>query len=223
MAEKIVLKVEKRELTGKKAKQLRKAGIVPGVIYGSKMEATNIQVPIAFDVQKVIAKAGYHTPVEIELDGKKHTALLKDVAYVPARADIFNFSFQAVSADEKVTTFVPIELANLDESPAKKAGLVILNNSEELEIRAKTADLPKSLVADATKLEKADDRLTVADIELPKGVEFVDAQPEQAIATAWEPAALEAKNAAADAAGAETPETEVENGAETAAEEAPAK
>ena len=218
MAEKIVLAVEKRELTGKKAKQLRKSGIVPGVIYGSKMEATNIQVPIAFNIQKVISQAGYHTPVEITLDGKKLTALLKDVSYVPARSDIFNFSFQAVSANEKVTTEIPVELVNLDESPAKKAGLVILNNLDQLEVRAKTGDLPNALTADAMKLEKAEDKLTVADIKLPKGVELVDENLDNAIATVWEPAALEAKNAAADAAGAEVPETEVENGAETTAE-----
>lgn len=210
MAEKIVLTADKRELSGKQARSLRKQGIVPGVIYGSKLEATNVQFePVS--LQKTLKKAGRHAPIEISLAGKKHIALVKDVAYAPARNEIVHISFQAVSASEKVNTEVPVVLKGEDESEAKKSGLVILQTIEEIEVRAKTSDLPNEIAVDASKLAVAEEKLTLASVQIPKGVELVDADPDLVVATVWEPAALEAKNAAADEAASETPETAIEN------------
>ena len=210
MSEKITLTADKRELSGKKARALRKQGIVPGVIYGSKLEATNVQFePVA--LQKTLKKAGRHTPIEITLAGKKHIALVKDISYAPARNEIVHISFQAVSASEKVTTEVPIVLKNADESEAKKAGLIILQTIEEVEVRAKTSDLPSEIVVDAGKLAAAEEKLTLASAQIPGGVELVDADLDAVVATVWEPAALEAKNAAADEAASQTPETVVED------------
>ncbi|MFZ2560444.1 MAG: 50S ribosomal protein L25 [Candidatus Nanoperiomorbaceae bacterium] len=221
MAEKIALTAAPREVTGKKTRSLRKVGIVPGVMYGAKLAATNVQfepVPLA----KVIAKAGRHSSIEIDLDGKKHTAIIKDIEYAPARNDIVHVSLQAVSADEQVTTEVPLVLTHVEESLANKAGLLIVPTIEEVEVRAKAADLPRNLEADASQLAQAEEKLTLADLVLPAGVEILDLAPEQVIATVWEPAALAARNAAADEAAAETPETEVENGAATETEAADA-
>ena len=193
MAEKIILNAEKRELTGKKARALRKEGIVPGVIYGAKLAATNVQfAPVA--LQKALAKAGRHSTIEIDLDGKKHTALVKSVEYAPARSNIVHVSFQAVSANEEVTTEVPLVLTGVDESEAKKAGLVILPTVESVEIRAKASDLIDKIEADASKLTAAEEKLTLSDAKIPATVEVVDFDPELVIATVWEPAALEAKN-----------------------------
>lgn len=193
MAEKVVLAAEKRELTGKKARALRKNGVVPGVIYGAKLAATNVQfAPVA--LEKVLAKVGKHAPVEIDLAGKKYAALVKSVDYAPARSEITHISWQAVSATEKVTTEVPIRIAGIDESAAKKAGLVILPTLETLEVRAVAADLPDEIVVDASKLANAEEKLTIADADLPKNVEVVDYNPELVVATVWEPAALEAHN-----------------------------
>ncbi len=163
----------------------------------------------------MVRTAGRHTPVELTLNGKKRTALIKSVDYAPARRDITHLSFQAVRADEVVTTEVPLVLMGMDESPAAKASLVILSTLEKVEVRAKTADLPSEISVDASGLAEAEQKLTLSDAKLPVGVEIVDYDPEQVIATVWEPAALEAKNAAADAAAdaeraaAETP-TEAE-------------
>lgn len=222
MAEKITLEAQVRTITGKKTRSLRKQGIVPGVVYGAKLAATNVQFePVA--LAKVIAKAGRHTPIELDLAGKKHTALIKDVEYAPARRDVVHISFQAVSANEQVTTEVPVVLTHVEESPAHQAGLLIIATIENAEVRAKTADLPQQLEADVSKLAQSEDKFTLADMKIPAGVEVMELDPEQVIATVWEPAALAAKNAAADEAAAITPETEVTNGAEEPAADANAE
>ena len=223
MGDKITLKLDERTVTGKKVKILRSEGLVPAVIYGRDQEPLNAQLPQQ-EARSVVARAGRHTPVQISLAGKKKTALIKSVEYAPARRDITHLSLQAVRADEVVTTEVPLVLVGADESPAAKSGLIILPALEDVEVRAKTSDLPDGIELDATKLTEHGDKLTIADIRLPKGVELVDDNPEVVIASVYEPAALEAKNAAADEAAdearaaGETAETETAADASSAAE-----
>lgn len=202
MGDKITLNVEKREATGKQAAKLRREGLVPAVVYGSKFDPTNVQLAQQ-EARTLVARAGRHTPVELTIGSKKTMALIKSVDYVPARSDITHLSFQAVRADEVVTTDVPLILAGAEESPAAKAGLIILPTIEDIEIRAKTADLPEKLELDASGLTEHGDKLTLADVVLPRGVEMTEDDLDIVVASVYEPAALEAKNAAADAAADE--------------------
>ncbi|MCL2037560.1 50S ribosomal protein L25 [Candidatus Saccharibacteria bacterium] len=209
MPDKITLGVEKRTATGKQVAKIRHEGQVPAVVYGSAVEPQNVQLP-QNAARKVVREAGRHTPVELTLDGKKQIALIKSIDYAPARHDITHISFQAVRADEVVTTEVPLELVGVEESEAAKAGLIILPTLESVEVRAKTADLPSEIIIDATQLSEPEEKLTMLDAQIPDGVEVVDFDPEQVIATVWEPAALEAKNAAADKAADEARAAEAE-------------
>lgn len=72
---------------------------------------------------------------------------------------------------------------------AEKAGLVVLQAIEHIEIKAKPADLPESLELSIAELATDEDKLTVADLKLPEGVEFadVDQDAELVIANVYEP------------------------------------
>ena len=63
------LKLEKRELTGKKLKDLRAKGLIPSVVYGGKEPILAASEYVA--TEKVLEKAGYHSPIDLEIDGKK--------------------------------------------------------------------------------------------------------------------------------------------------------
>ena len=217
MTEKITLSVENREATGKQVAKLRREGLVPAVIYGSKFEATNVQLTQK-EAKSVVARAGKHTPVEVTTPDKKTKALIKSVDYLPAKNEITHLSFQAVRADEVVTTEVPIVLVGGEDSAAAKAGLIILPTMEDIEIKAKAADLPEKIEIDASNLAEHGDKLTLADIKLPKGTELTEDNMDVVVASVYEPAALEAKNAAADEAADE----ERAEG-ETAVEEVPSE
>jgi large subunit ribosomal protein L25 len=217
MSDKVTLIVEKREATGKRVAKIREDGLVPAVIYGADFEPINVQFNQQ-NARRVVQEAGHHTPVELTFDGKKNTALIKSVDYAPARRDITHIGFQRVSANEVVTTEVPLVIINETESAAARAGLIILPTLEQVEIRAKVSDLLDKIEIDASNLAESGDKLTMSDITVPSGVEIVDFDPEIVVASVWEPAALEAKNAAADKAADEERAQEAEAGADAAAE-----
>lgn len=217
----IKLDVDKREVTGKKVATLRRDGLLPMVIYGADFTPMNIQASTSA-IEKVVREAGTHSPVEVVVEGQPQTAVIKTIDMNPVTNTIDHIAFQAVSQDQVVTTDVPVVIIGEDESEAKKAGLVILQSTEKIEIKAKPADLPKSLEVSAANLAEHGDRLTVADIKLPAGVEFVEDDPELTIATVYEPAALAAANEAADAK-ADAAAADVAGDTETTEGEVPAE
>lgn len=228
MGDKITLALANRELHGKKARQLRQQGIVPAVVYGPGMEPVSTQAEYN-DVERVWRHAGKHTPVYLTVNSKKRIAMIKDVELDPVKGRLRHVSFHAVKANEPVVAEVPIRLVGEGESEAERAGLVVLQSLDRLEVRALPMDLPEALEVSIVTLKEAGEQLTVGDIVLSDGVELVDnksgheEEDEDApqltdltIATVYEPAALQAANEAAGG-DAEDDATEVgaDNGGDT--------
>lgn len=226
MGDKINVTLEVRGQQGKKVAHLRKEGIVPGVIYGQGFDPILVQSPYQI-LEKVVRAAGKHTPIHVTIDGKKKIAMIKDVDRDPVKARIRHISLHAVKANEAVTAEVPIRLTEEGESEAEKAGLVVLQAIEDIEVKAKPADLPEVLEISTLSLKSTEDKLTLSDITLPQGVEFADVELdlELVVANVYEPAALQAANDAAggDAEEADADSVESENGNEEAEKEATEK
>lgn len=218
MGEKINLTLNIREQQGKKVTLLRQAGIVPGVIYGQGLEATLVQAEYSL-IEKVVREAGKHTPVQVTLDGKKKIALIKDIDRDPVKARIRHISFHAVKAGDVVQAEVPIHLVGEGESAAEKAGLIVLQAIETVEIKAKPADLPEALEISIAGLATDEDKILLKDITLPSGVEYADVEQdlELVVANVYEPAALEAANeaTAGDAVDDDASQVEAEHGSDT--------
>ncbi len=218
MGDKINLKLDVREQQGKKVAKLRNKGIVPGVMYGHGFDPMLVQAEYNV-MDKVVREAGKHTPVHVTIDGKKKITLIKDIDRNPVHAQLRHVSFHAVKANEVVHAEVPIHLVGEGESEAEKAGLIVLQAIEVVEIKAKPADLPEALEVSIVNLATDEDKVTLADIALPEGVEYADIEQdlELVVANVYEPAALEAANEAA-AGDAEDPgaaDVEAEHGADT--------
>ena len=210
------LALEKRELVGKKIKSLREKGLVPSVVYGGKEPMLFASEYVA--TEKVLSKAGYHSPIDLDLDGKKKLAIVKDVQIDPVSRRIMNVEFQAISAKEVVEATTPVVIVNFEASEASKTYHFALTQSiEELAVKAKPADLPKELTIDAANLVSVEDKLTIANIELPSGVEFADKElgPEQVVASLYDPAA-EAEKREAEAEEPEEPDVITEGNGEAA-------
>lgn len=218
------LTLEKREVSGKKTKALRDAGMIPSVIYGDGKEPVLASSEyVATD--KVLREAGYHSPVDLDIAGKKQLAIVKDVQLDPVTRKIVNVEFQAISANAAVTATTPIVIVNFEASDASKLYHFAMTQAlEEIDVKAKPADLPKELEIDASKLATLDDKLTIADITLPAGVEFADKEisDEQVVASLYDPAA---EAAAREAVATEAAEATTEGAEAAAAEnaEAPAE
>ena len=94
------LSLTSRSVQGKKLKALRAAGQIPSVIYGD--ETPLLAASDYNATEKVLLAAGYHSPIELMLDGQPHLAIVKNISLDPVSRRIMNVEFQAVSADEVV-------------------------------------------------------------------------------------------------------------------------
>ncbi len=211
MGDKITITLQPRDVRGKKVTRLRKSGIVPSIVYGQGFDPILVQSEYVA-LEKVLREAGKHSPVHLTIDGKKRISLVKDISRDPVKSLITHVSFHAVKANEIVTAEVPIHLVGEGESAAEKAGLIVIQAIEVVEIKAKPADLPESLDVSVASLATVDDKILLADITLPAGVEYADAEQdlELVVANVYEPAALEAANAAAAGDATEDSEPAIE-------------
>lgn len=213
------LSLEKRVATGKQLKSLRAEGQIPSVVYGGE---TPILTTSSYNTtEKVLNEAGYHSPIQLDLDGKAQLAIVKNIDIDPVSRRIINVEFQAVSADEIVEAITPIKVVNFDASEASRKHYVLLQVMEDVEVKAQPTNLPQELIVDGAKLAELDDKLTLADLQLPNGVELADKELAEntVIANVYDPAAEAAAREAADAAAntdtaAETPAADTEAKAE---------
>ena len=198
------LTLEKREVTGKKLKSSREKGLIPSVIFGGGKEPF-LMASEYVATEKVLLGAGYHSPIDLTVDGKKKLAIVENVDIDPVTRKIINIEFRAISAKEAVVATTPVVIVNFEESEASKIYHFAMNQSiDEIDVKAKPADLPKELTIDATKMTDIDDKLTLADIKLPEGVEFAEKEIDldQVIVSLYDPAAEAEKRAAEEAAEA---------------------
>ena len=217
----ISLKLATRTINGKKVAKLRQEGLVPSIVYGGHEEPIMAQSAIV-ETTKVAHAAGKHTPVHLVIDGKKQLAIIKDIDMDPVKHSLRHIAFHAIKQNEIITTEVPIILVGQGESAAERAGLIVLQAIEHLEVKAKPASLPESIELSIIDLATTEDKITVGDITLPEGVEFADAEQdlELVIANVYEPSALQAANEATGGDAEEVDEVVAENGAETPATDA---
>lgn len=236
MGDKITLKVQERTVYGKKVKALRRDGLVPIVVYGPGMEPKPVQA-VYNELEKVVKAAGKHAPVHITLDDKKRIAMVKEISIDPAKNRINHVAFHAVRQNKPIEAEVPVRLVGEGESEAEKAGLIILQNIDALEVKALPLEMPDALEVDIRHLKEAGERVLVGDIVLPANVELVehtdgreedDEEDEEErpsildlqVASVWEPSALQAQNEAAAGEAKEDTEVPAEQGTETAEAEA---
>ena len=199
-SDKITLEATKREVLGKKVRGLRSEGTTPAVVHDHGKTSLHISVQER-ELKKVYSAAGKHHPVILKVDGKNYTTLIKDVTNRPASAQIYHTVFQAIKANETVKAEVPVKLIG-EEIPAEKAGLLLLQNLDIVEVEALPADLVDVLEVDAMSLAEAGDKLLVSDIKAPSGLE-IKTDSETVVASVEMP---KDQIAEADAAAAELAE-----------------
>lgn len=157
------LKGSVRGELGKKAtKAIRKAEGVPCALYG---EGENINFCVAMsDVRKLI-----YTPqvylVEIELDGKKHKAIIKELQFAPVSERLLHIDFLAVNDEKPIVVALPVKLTGLAEGV--KAGGKLSQEMRMLKIKGIYSDMPEQIEIDVTNLGLGK-RIQVSDIKLDK-------------------------------------------------------
>lgn len=210
--EDISLTLEKRTITGKAVKQLRRNGLVPAVIHDHGKPSIHVSGEY-LKLHRAYMQVGKHQPLQLKVGNQIFTVLIKTAEFEPRKHRLNHIVFGAVKSDEKVTAEIPIRLS--EDIPAEKTSLVVISQLDNVTVEAFPKDLPNELVVDGSTLVEIGDKVTVADIIPPSRVSIIT-DPNHVIATVYEPSALAAANdAAGGAAEAEAPteeETETTEG-----------
>ena len=164
------LEAKLRTATGKTAaKNLRKEGRIPAVVYNSKGEATSIEVG-EVEFNKIWRTITPTTSINLVVDGKEHLALIKDTEYNIRTDKVLHADFFVPAADEKLVMKIKVHFTGTPAGVLKGGFKKERNN--EIKIKAAIADLPETIVADISKIN-ASEALRVKDLEVGKDVQIL--------------------------------------------------
>lgn len=163
MSEQITLSSQKRTLFGKKIQKLRKEGIIPANIFGSKIESQAISLPLT-DFKAAYKKAGETSLINLQVEGeeKGRPVLISNIQVDPITRAVLHIDFRQVDLKQKITATIPVELVG--EAPAVDAGAIIVTLKDEIEVEALPTDFPEKIEVDITKLANVGDAITIGDL-----------------------------------------------------------
>ncbi|WP_122816496.1 50S ribosomal protein L25/general stress protein Ctc [Nocardioides pantholopis] len=197
------------------ARRIRREDKVPAVIYGHGNDPIHIKLP-GHATMMALKHGGANALLELDLDGKTHLALTKQVQIDPIKRHLEHVDFVAVIKGEKVTVDVPLLLVG----DAARETLVVTENPT-VQIEAEATHIPEAIEV-SIEGAAAGTQILASDLQLPKGSTLL-VDPETLMVNVTEQqsaASLEADLEVAEAeAGIEKDEPETEGDSEAATEE----
>lgn len=149
----IIVEAQVRKDTGKRAKNVRKQGMIPGVFYGHGEETIPIETTLA-QLRPVVYTSDTHI-ISLKLDnGATKTCIVRDLQFDPVTDKIIHFDLYALRADEKVTMEVPVALVGT--AKGVKDGGMVQHILHRIEIKCFPKDIPEHIDVDISALEIGD-------------------------------------------------------------------
>ena len=177
--DKHTLKADKRILTGKKVRSLRREGFVPANIFGKKMKSLAIQLK-KDDFGKLYKEAGETSLIDLTVGSEKYNVLISDVQIHPIDDKPLHVDFRQVDLKEKVTATIPVE--TVGESPAEKSGLgTAVQLVDEVEVEALPTDLIEKFEVNIDGLTEVDQAIFIKDLKYDKSKIEMKSDPEMII------------------------------------------
>lgn len=212
MADILDIAAQKRDRVGKgNARSLRGEGRVPAVIYGEKKDPESISIAIN-DITKLYNTGRIlSTLLDVDIDGKKHRVIARDVQLHPVRDTILHADFLRLGKGAKIAVEVPVRFLNEETCPGLKSGGVLNVVRYTVELNCPADNIPEDIELDLIEASMGDS-LHISEVTLPDGCEPVISDRDFTIATIAAPAAIRS-DAAEDEEGAE--DAEGEEGEET--------
>src|SRR5689334_4854585 len=164
------LKATARPKSGKGAARAeRRAGRVPGVIYGNNQPPVTISVDDRDLRQRILAGRFTTTIYDIELEGKKHRVIPRDFHLDPVRDFPIHVDFMRLGEGATIRINVPLHVVKSESAPGVKRGGTVNIVTHALELECSVDNIPQYVEADASGLEIGYS-LHLSDIKLPAGV-----------------------------------------------------
>ncbi|MGE5490120.1 MAG: 50S ribosomal protein L25/general stress protein Ctc [Actinomycetota bacterium] len=175
---------QQRTLQGTSAsRRLRRAGKVPGVVYGGAEAPQAIEVDHN-DLLLKLKKEAFHSSIlNLVVDGKKQQVLLRDTQVHAYKPLVLHIDFQRVDATHELHIKVPLHFVNADVAPGVKLGGGLVNHVlTEVDVSCLAKDLPEFIEVDLGAL-KVGQNIHVSELKLPKGVKAVVHGEDQIVVT----------------------------------------
>lgn len=180
----ISIKAEKREELGRKASNLRDRGILPGVLYGPKVENMSIQLDFK-DFNKLYEDAGGSTLISLEIGEKKFSVLIHEIKKDPMTGDSIHVDFYQPILTERVEATVPIIFEG-EPLAVKDLGGTLVKEIQEVVVKALPQDLPHDIKVDVSGMETFDDEILIKDLKVADNV-TIQKEPNEIVAIVTPP------------------------------------
>ena len=217
--EEIVLAADTGRNSGTRtSKRLRTTGSIPGVLYGLSDDSIPLSVKWPELRLALTTDAGVNAVIQLEVDGKRHMSIVKDIQRHPVRRDVIHVDFLRIDPNQTVTVDVPVIMIG-DALEVTQANGMVDQNLFSLTVDAPPMSIPNEFEVDISSLTVGD-AIRVSDIGLPEGV-TTEADPEETVAVGMITRSTLEAMAAEEAAAAEGEEGEEgqEVGAEASSED----
>ena len=176
----LVLNTEKKLTTGSRSsRRLRKAGKVPGVLYGLGQDPEIFSVEYGELREALTTEAGLNALVQLNINGSNQLTILKTLQRHPVKDEVTHVDFVRVDPKQELEVEVPIILEGIAKNVTDQNGMVD-QTMFSLTVLSLPESIPNELTADISELE-INDAIRVSDIALPQGVR-TEVEPEEAIA-----------------------------------------
>jgi large subunit ribosomal protein L25 len=175
------LEVKSRTADGSRAaRRLRRAGRVPGVLYGGGGHSVGFDAD-ARELRLALASSG--AVMDLSIDGEKATpVVLKEAQRDPVRGHTVHVDLLRVRLDQEIHAVVPLELLGTEEAPGVKEGGVLEQITRELNVEALPTAIPESIAHDIGEMQIGD-TIGLAAVVMPEGVKLLDDVEEAVVAT----------------------------------------
>ena len=198
MAETKVLKAQARNGVGKgAAREARRQGLVPAVIYGDKKPPVTVSVAYK-DALKFIYAGGFKSHIlDLDVDGTIHKVIPRDYQLDVVMDQPIHIDFLRVSGNATIHVDVHVAFINEEKSPGLKRGGTLNIVHHTLDLTVSADSIPEFVTVDLTGLDIGD-TVHISNIKLPKGSADHSHEADVTIATIVAPSAL--KSSGGDAA-----------------------
>jgi large subunit ribosomal protein L25 len=160
-----VVAAQGRTENGKNAnRRLRTKGLIPGVLYGAKKQATAVAVSPKEIVSILKSSSGANTLFDLDLGGTKRKVILKEFQREPLKGQLLHADFYEVALDKKLEVKVHVELVGVPVGVKVDGGIVDFV-TRELDIECLPTDIPEKIVLDITELHLGK-HLRVSDLKV---------------------------------------------------------
>jgi large subunit ribosomal protein L25 len=181
--------------TGKgAARQSRREGYVPGVIYGGGEPPVTINVNYNTLLKQLKAGRFLSTLINVDVDGTLHHVICRGVQRDVVKDKPTHVDFLRLSDTSRISLYIPVEFANRDKSPGLRRGGVLTVVRPEVELVVTAGEIPEKLVVDLAGME-INDTVHISDVELPSGARPTITDRDFVIANIQAPSGLRAEEA----------------------------